>query len=146
MVCSNEKNKTIRFSFLSSKAARGSDLTEKNTYGIGLQVSLLLIICPTLMFNARNGLRRAGPRRIFSCTRAGSFNVSQVQPEINIIGFSTVTNLKALCAVTRIYICVFKNYLKYVVHIFTVRGFHNGSMCTLGFHDITQQNIKNVHT
>lgn len=52
----------------------------------------------------------------------------------NIIGFSTETNLKALCDVTKIYMDgTFKSCTKYFLQLFTIHGFRNGLYVPLVF-------------
>ncbi|KAE9533104.1 hypothetical protein AGLY_009532 [Aphis glycines] len=52
----------------------------------------------------------------------------------NIIGFSTETNLKALCDVTKVYMDgTFKSCTKYFLQLFTIHGFRNGLYVPLVF-------------
>uniref|UniRef100_A0A2S2P4T0 MULE transposase domain-containing protein n=1 Tax=Schizaphis graminum TaxID=13262 RepID=A0A2S2P4T0_SCHGA len=52
----------------------------------------------------------------------------------NIIGFSTDTNLKALCDVTKVYMDgTFKSCTKYFLQLFTIHGFRNGLYVPLVF-------------
>jgi len=64
----------------------------------------------------------------------------------NIIGFSTETNLKALCDITKVYMDgTFKSCVKYFLQLFTIHGFRNGLYVPLVFFILPNKTLE-THT